>query len=46
MNVLVVDVGGSNVKCLVSGETRPRTMNTGPDFTPADLMAGPRVSNG
>jgi predicted NBD/HSP70 family sugar kinase len=40
MNVLVVDVGGSNVKCLVSGETRPRTMNTGPDFTPADLMAG------
>ena len=31
--VLVVDVGGSKVKILVSGETEPRRAPTGPTFT-------------
>ena len=38
MNVLVVDVGGSNLKCIATGQTEPRTVNTGPDFTPARLV--------
>jgi predicted NBD/HSP70 family sugar kinase len=40
MNVLVVDVGGSNLKCIATGQTEPRTLNTGRDFTPARLVEG------
>jgi polyphosphate glucokinase len=38
MNVLTIDIGGSNVKILLSGEKEPRKMPSGPDFTPAQLV--------
>jgi polyphosphate glucokinase len=37
-SVLVIDVGGSHVKVLVSGEVEPRRAVSGPTFT-AELMA-------
>jgi polyphosphate glucokinase len=40
MNVLVVDVGGSHVKCLLSGQTEPRVFDSGPDMTPQDMVDG------
>ena len=42
MNVLVVDVGGSRVKLLATGQTEPRKFDSGSAFTPADLVAGVR----
>lgn len=42
MNVLVIDVGGTHVKLLATGQTEPREFPTGPDFTPAKLVAGVR----
>jgi polyphosphate glucokinase len=38
MNVLSIDVGGTNVKILLSGEKEPRKMPSGPDFTPRQLV--------
>ena len=38
MNILVIDVGGSNVKCLVTGETQPRVIESGPDMTPQRMV--------
>jgi polyphosphate glucokinase len=38
--ILVVDVGGSNVKCLVSGETTRRKFASGPDLTPQRMVEG------
>ena len=40
MNVLVVDIGGSHVKVLVSGESRPRVVTSGPRLTPEGMTAG------
>ena len=40
MRVLVIDVGGSNVKLLVSGRQRPKKFPSGPDLTPRTLVAG------
>ena len=40
MNVLVIDVGGTNVKLLASGASEPRKFNSGDGFTPAQLIAG------
>jgi polyphosphate glucokinase len=40
MDVLVVDVGGTNVKILASGEHEPRKIPSGPDLTPEDMVAG------
>ena len=37
-NVLVVDVGGHNVKILATGQSEPRKLPSGPTMTP-DLMA-------
>src|SRR5262245_24727039 len=37
MNVLVVDVGGTHVKILVTGQTEPRKFVSGPKLT-AELM--------
>lgn len=37
--VLVVDVGGSHVKVLVSGETERRRAASGPTLTPAEMVA-------
>lgn len=39
MNILSIDVGGTNVKILLSGEKDPRKMPSGPDFTPSQLVA-------
>lgn len=38
--ILVVDVGGSRVKCLVSGETRVRKFASGPVLTPQKMIEG------
>src|SRR5262245_57435841 len=38
MKVLVIDVGGTNVKILATGQQERRTTPSGPDFTPADLV--------
>lgn len=40
MNVLVVDVGGSNVKILVTGQTEARKFPSGPTLTPELMVAG------
>ena len=36
--VLVVDVGGSHVKVLASGEQEPRRADSGPDLTAAQMV--------
>jgi len=40
MNVLVVDVGGTNVKILVTGQTEPRKFPSGPTLTAKQMVAG------
>jgi polyphosphate glucokinase len=40
MNVLVIDVGGTHVKILVTGETEHREFVSGPSLTPAEMVAG------
>ena len=39
MNILVVDVGGTHVKVLASGETAERKVVSGPDMTAAQMVA-------
>jgi polyphosphate glucokinase len=39
MNVLVVDVGGTNVKILASGEKESRRFPSGPSLSPAQMVA-------
>ena len=39
MKVLVVDIGGNNVKLLVSGQSEPRKLASGPLLTPELMMA-------
>ena len=38
--ILVVDVGGTRVKLLVTGQTVKRTMDSGPRLTPRAMVAG------
>jgi len=38
--VLVVDIGGSNVKLLATGESAPRRFPSGPSLTPKKMVAG------
>jgi polyphosphate glucokinase len=38
MNVLAVDVGGTHVKVLVSGEETPRKISSGPEMTPEEMV--------
>ena len=38
MNVLVVDVGGTHVKILATGETTPRKIISGPTLTAKDMV--------
>jgi polyphosphate glucokinase len=38
MKVLSIDIGGTHVKILLSGETEPRKMPSGPDFTPNQMV--------
>jgi polyphosphate glucokinase len=40
MNVLVIDVGGTHVKILATGETEPRKFDSGPTLTPQKMVAG------
>ena len=40
MNVLVIDVGGTHVKILATGETEKREFVSGPHMTPAKMAAG------
>jgi polyphosphate glucokinase len=40
MNVLVVDVGGTHVKILATGQTDRREFPSGPALTAADMVAG------
>ena len=42
MQVLVVDVGGTNIKLLVTGETERRKFASGPTMTPEAMVAGVR----
>lgn len=40
MKILVVDIGGNNVKLLASGYKTVRKVKSGPDLTPARMVAG------
>jgi polyphosphate glucokinase len=40
LKVLVIDVGGTNVKILVSGQKEPRKFPSGRSLTPAQMVAG------
>jgi polyphosphate glucokinase len=40
--ILVVDVGGTRVKLLATGQTLKRTMDSGPRLTPRAMVAGVR----
>jgi polyphosphate glucokinase len=40
MKVLVIDVGGSHVKILVTGQTEPRKFLSGPTLTPSKMVTG------
>ena len=40
MNVLVVDVGGTHVKLLVTGQSEPRKFVSGPTLTAEQMVAG------
>jgi polyphosphate glucokinase len=42
MNVLVVDVGGSNVKILATGQDKPRKFSSGPKLTAEQMVSGVR----
>jgi polyphosphate glucokinase len=37
--ILVIDIGGSNVKMLATGETAPRTFRSGKRLTPTQMVA-------
>lgn len=40
MNVLAIDIGGTNVKILASGETEARRFASGPEMTPQAMVDG------
>ena len=40
MNVLVVDVGGTHVKILATGQKQSREFPSGPELTPKQMVAG------
>jgi polyphosphate glucokinase len=40
MKVLVVDVGGSNIKILATGQEEPRKFPSGPTLTPKQMVSG------
>jgi predicted NBD/HSP70 family sugar kinase len=40
VKILVVDVGGNNVKLLATGQKTPRKVPSGPDLTPRTMVAG------
>jgi predicted NBD/HSP70 family sugar kinase len=40
MNVLVIDIGGTNVKFLATGQAEPRKFPSGPTLTPEAMVSG------
>ena len=42
MNVLTIDIGGTNVKILATGQKEPRKFPSGPKLTPEMMIAGVR----
>jgi polyphosphate glucokinase len=40
MNVLVIDVGGTHVKVLATGQNTERKFTSGPDMTPSKMVGG------
>ena len=40
VDVLVIDVGGHNIKILARGQTEPRKLASGPKFTPEQMVLG------
>ena len=40
MNILVIDVGGTHVKILASGQETPRKFVSGPTMGPGEMVAG------
>ncbi|MBP1752869.1 MAG: ppgK [Geobacteraceae bacterium] len=46
MNVLVVDVGGTSVKILATGQEEPRRFPSGPKMTPMQMVAGVKELTG
>lgn len=42
MNVLVIDIGGTHVKVLVTGQNAHREFDSGPDLTPKRMINGVR----
>jgi polyphosphate glucokinase len=40
MKILVVDIGGTNVKMLASGHENPRKFPSGPELTPEQMVVG------
>ena len=40
MNVLAIDIGGTNVKILATGQDEPRKFLSGPTMTPKQMVAG------
>jgi len=47
MKVLVVDVGGTSIKMLATGQTTPRAFHSGPAFTPEQMVSKVKqIANG
>jgi polyphosphate glucokinase len=44
MRVLVVDIGGTNVKILATGQKTPRKFPSGPKLTPKTMVAGVKAA--
>jgi len=42
MNVLTIDIGGTHVKILATGQTEPRRFDSGPGLTPRRMVTGVR----
>jgi polyphosphate glucokinase len=40
MRVLVVDIGGTSIKCLATGQRIPRKCSSGPTMTPHQMVSG------
>jgi polyphosphate glucokinase len=38
MNILAIDIGGTHVKMLASGQTQPRQFDSGPAMTPTEMV--------
>src|SRR5207248_663564 len=40
MKILVIDIGGTNIKILATGQEIPRKFASGPDLTPEQMVSG------